>query len=78
MEDAEMMEGAPAEGPQMAPEEAMAVLQQFKIPMEAVPQIMAACETLEYANSGGQQSPAQQPPKQSLMQALSGRYSEQK
>lgn len=77
MDDAAMMEGSPTEGPQMAPEEAMAILKQFNIPTEAIPQIMAACETLEYAQPTGEKPPMQQgAPKQSLMQALSGRYSE--
>jgi hypothetical protein len=40
---------------------------------------MAACETLEYAQGGQAQQPTPQaaPNRQSLMQALSGRYSEQ-
>lgn len=69
------MEGGPTEGPQMSQEEAMAVLQQFKIPPDAIPQVMAACETLEYAQQAPQQQSAPSP---SLMQALSSRYQEPK
>jgi hypothetical protein len=80
MDDAAMMPGDPTETPQMDPQQAMQILQQFKIPQEAIPQILAACEALEGAQQGGEQGgmpPPQQQgaPQQSLMQALSGRYS---
>lgn len=76
----EMPEASEAsEGPTMPPEEAMAILQQFRIPMEAVPQVLAACEAIEYAGMGQmgqqpQQMPQQQSPdRASLVQALSRR-----
>lgn len=80
----QMMQGGEmpeeGDGPTMPPEQAMAILQQFKIPMEAIPQVLAACEAIEYAGQGqmDQQQPQQMPGQQSpdrasLIQALASR-----